>query len=71
MARWRFTSQSQQLLKPWKETAVRNGRKVLRIFPYGINRHRLEQVIHELEAPARTVSQPAQADVIFDCARAS
>jgi stage III sporulation protein AA len=40
-------------------------RKVLRIFPYGINRHRLEQVIHELEAPARIVSQPAQADVIL------
>jgi stage III sporulation protein AA len=40
-------------------------RKVLRIFPYGINRHRLEQVIRELEAPARIVSQPAHADVIL------
>ena len=40
-------------------------RKVLRIFPYGINRHRLEQAIHELEAPGRLVNQPAQADVIL------
>jgi stage III sporulation protein AA len=39
-------------------------RKVLRIFPYGINRHRLEQAIHELEAPARIVTQADQADVI-------
>jgi hypothetical protein len=44
----------------------RSGRrKLLRIFPYGINRHRLEQVIHELEAPARIVPQAAQADVIL------
>jgi hypothetical protein len=40
-------------------------RKLLRIFPYGINRHRLEQAIHELEAPARLVNQPAQAEVIL------
>src|SRR5512132_443117 len=40
-------------------------RKLLRIFPYGINRHRLEQAIHELEAPARLVHQPAQAEVIL------
>jgi stage III sporulation protein AA len=40
-------------------------RKVLRIFPYGINRHRLEQVIHDLEAPARLVSHPTQADVVL------
>jgi len=40
-------------------------RKLLRIFPYGINRHRLEQAIHEVEAPARLVNQPAQADVIL------
>ena len=40
-------------------------RKVLRIFPYGINRHRLEQAIHELEAPARLVTQAVQADLIL------
>jgi hypothetical protein len=38
---------------------------MLRIFPYGINRHRLEQAVHELGAPARLVNQPAQADVIL------
>jgi energy-coupling factor transporter ATP-binding protein EcfA2 len=40
-------------------------RKVLRIFPYGINRHRLDQAIRELEAPARLVNLAAQADVIL------
>ncbi|MCS6924816.1 MAG: AAA family ATPase [Candidatus Binatia bacterium] len=40
-------------------------RKALRIYPYGINRHRLDQAIHELEAPARIVSSPEQADVIL------
>jgi stage III sporulation protein SpoIIIAA len=40
-------------------------RKVLRIFPYGINRHRLEQGIHDLDAPARLVSHPNQADVVL------
>lgn len=40
-------------------------RKTLRIFPYGINRHRLEQAIHELEAPARIVSRADQADIIL------
>jgi nucleoside-triphosphatase THEP1 len=48
------------------ESEERAGRrKILRIFPYGINRHRLEQVIHELEAPARIVNQPTHADVIL------
>lgn len=40
------------------------GRKTLRIFPYGINRHRLEQAIHELEAPARIVNNAEHADVV-------
>jgi len=40
-------------------------RKILRIYPYGINRHRLDQAIQELEAPARLVNQVAQADVIL------
>ena len=39
--------------------------KILRIYPYGINRHRLDQAIRELQAPARLVNQPAQADVIL------
>jgi hypothetical protein len=48
-----------------RDEARSERRKVLRIFPYGINRHRLEQAIHELEAPARLVNQAAQADVIL------
>ncbi|MGE0683732.1 MAG: R3H domain-containing nucleic acid-binding protein [Candidatus Binatia bacterium] len=51
---------------PFQERGERpERRKVLRIFPYGINRHRLEQAIHELEAPARLVTQADQADVIL------
>jgi hypothetical protein len=51
--------------EPLLEVPRSERRKVLRIFPYGINRHRLEQAIHELEAPARLVNQPTQADVIL------
>ena len=39
--------------------------KVLRIFPYGINRQRLEQVILDLQVPARIVSHPSQADMVL------
>jgi hypothetical protein len=38
--------------------------KVLPLYPYGINRHRFEQAIQELNAPARLVSQPTNADAI-------
>jgi stage III sporulation protein AA len=51
--------------EPPSEELQPERRKVLRIFPYGVNRHRLEQAIHELGAPARLVSQPGQADVIL------
>ncbi len=40
-------------------------RKILRVFPYGINRQRLEQTIHSLNAPARLVTQAHQADVLL------
>jgi stage III sporulation protein AA len=40
-------------------------RKVLRIFPYGINRQRLEQVIMDLQVPARVVAHPTQADMVL------
>jgi hypothetical protein len=40
-------------------------RKMLRIFPYGINRQRLEQVILDLQAPARLVPHPSQADMVL------
>ncbi len=47
------------------EEARPERRKILRIYPYGINRHRLDQAIHELMAPARLVNQPHQADVVL------
>lgn len=39
--------------------------KILRIFPYGINRQRLEHAIQSLSAPARLVTQAHQADVLL------
>ena len=44
-----------------------NGRdrRVLRIYPYGINRQRLEDAIHDLDVPARVVGQATYADVIL------
>ena len=41
------------------------SRHVLRIYPYGINQRRLEHVIHDLDVPARVVTQPTYADVIL------
>jgi stage III sporulation protein AA len=60
-----ITHPTPALVEPREEAPRSERRKILRIFPYGVNRHRLEQAIHELEAPARLVSQPAQADVIL------
>lgn len=44
-----------------------NGRdrRVLRIYPYGISRQRLEDAIHDLDVPARIVGQATYADVIL------
>ncbi len=39
--------------------------RVLRIYPYGINRQRLEHAIHALDVPARVVDQPTYADAIL------
>ena len=41
------------------------SRRVLRIYPYGINKQRLEHAIHDLDVPARVVAQPTYADVIL------
>ena len=43
----------------------RTQNRVLRIYPYGINRQRLEYAIHALDVPARVVAQPTYADVIL------
>ncbi|MBI3301052.1 MAG: AAA family ATPase, partial [Deltaproteobacteria bacterium] len=37
----------------------------LRIYPYGVNRHRLDEAIHEMKAPARVVADLDQADLIL------
>lgn len=37
----------------------------LRIYPYGVNRHRLDQTIHEMKAAARVVADLDQADLIL------
>ena len=42
-----------------------NTRHVLRVFPYGINKHRLEHTVHKLDVPARVVSEAAQADLVL------
>jgi len=47
------------------ETPPERRHKVLRIFPYGINRQRLEEVILDLQVPARIVAHPTQADLVL------
>jgi len=61
---------SQQLLKPWKEDGRTERSKVLRIFPYGINRHRLDKSFMNSEAPAAPFPSQRKRRH-FDCARAS
>jgi len=39
--------------------------KPLRIFPFGVNRSRLDQAIHELKAPTLIATDPKQADVVL------
>lgn len=50
---------------PPTNVALPPRRKALRIYPYGINRHRLDQAIQDVGVPARLTMQPAQADVIL------
>ena len=37
----------------------------LRIYPYGVNRHRLEQALREWEAAALVVAEPDEADLVL------
>jgi stage III sporulation protein SpoIIIAA len=43
----------------------RNGRQAVRIYPFGVNRSRLESQIRSLGLPATVVSEQAQADVVL------
>jgi nucleoside-triphosphatase THEP1 len=56
--------------RPAVETAVqsaplRNGRQAVRIYPFGVNRSRLEGQIRSLGLPATVVSEQRQADVVL------
>jgi stage III sporulation protein SpoIIIAA len=56
--------------RPPVETAliaapVRNGRQTVRIYPFGVNRSRLEAQIRSLGLPATVVSEQHQADVVL------
>ena len=42
-----------------------NGRKTLRIFPYAVNRSRLEQAIHLCKVPAHVVNNLDEADIVL------
>jgi stage III sporulation protein SpoIIIAA len=46
-------------------TAFRNGRQSVRIYPFGVNRSRLESQIRSLGLPATVVSDQHQADVVL------
>jgi len=59
------TAPSLQIAPASPHEAQAERRKVLRIFPYGINRQRLEQVIMDLQVPARVVAHPTQADMVL------
>src|SRR5438132_263268 len=43
----------------------RNGRQAVRIYPFGVNRSRLESQIRSLGLPATVVSEQRQADVVL------
>jgi stage III sporulation protein SpoIIIAA len=46
-------------------TGFRNGRQSVRIYPFGVNRSRLESQIRSLGLPATVVSDQHQADVVL------
>jgi hypothetical protein len=46
-------------------TSHRNGRQAVRIYPFGVNRSRLESQIRSLGLPATVVSDQHEADVVL------
>ena len=50
---------------PAPESRAAKRSKPLRIFPFGVNRSRLDQVIHDLQAPTIIAVDPKQADVVM------
>jgi hypothetical protein len=50
---------------PAAGTGFRNGRQTVRIYPFGVNRSRLESQIRSLGLPATLVSDQHEADVVL------
>src|SRR5919204_225681 len=51
--------------EPTAAPAHRNGRQAVRIYPFGVNRSRLESQIRSLGLPAQVVGDQRQADVVL------
>jgi len=51
--------------RPPPDVAFKNGRQPVRIYPFGVNRSRLETQIRSLGLPATVVSDQHQADVVL------
>jgi stage III sporulation protein SpoIIIAA len=51
--------------RPPPEVAYKNGRQPVRIYPFGVNRSRLEAQIKSLGLPATVVGDQHQADVVL------
>uniref|UniRef100_A0A7C2B478 AAA family ATPase n=1 Tax=Thermomicrobium roseum TaxID=500 RepID=A0A7C2B478_THERO len=43
---------------------VESSRRTMRLFPFGVSRNRLEQVIHQLVLPVELVRSPREADAV-------
>jgi hypothetical protein len=52
-------------VEPAPGTAFHNGRQAVRVYPFGVNRSRLEAQIRSLGLPAIVVSDQHQADVVL------
>jgi stage III sporulation protein SpoIIIAA len=51
--------------RPPPDVAYKNGRQPVRIYPFGVNRSRLEAQIRSLGLPATVVNEQQQADVVL------
>ena len=52
-------------VEPTAAPSHRNGRQAVRIYPFGVNRSRLESQIRSLGLPAQVVGDQRQADVVL------
>jgi stage III sporulation protein SpoIIIAA len=47
------------------ENRERQGRKILRIYPYAVSRNRLDRAVREMHVPAYIVDSPGDADIVL------